>query len=152
MKTEYFFILIILVIKVCRPYFKKQLNGKINENHFLFYNTLTILMLYLLYNLILNCLNIKKFYPSDLITNYIDLDTKSKLLLLLLGLFTLINTMSFFELDNSDDQSKIPIIIKSISTILTIIISCYLNNEEITRKQKFGIILLILGLYVLTTK
>jgi len=151
MKTEYFFILIILIIKICRPYFKKQLNGKINDNHLIFYNSITILVLYLMYNMILDCMSIKSFKPKELINDYIDLDIRSKLLLLLLGVFTLINTMSLFELDNSDNQSKIPIIIKSISTILTIIIGCYLNNEEITKKQILGIILLIAGLYVLTT-
>ncbi len=137
----------ILIIKVCRPYFKKQLNGSIDDN-FILYNTITILVLYLLYNIVLNFLNIKKFNPKDLVTDYINLNIRYKMILFLLGLFTLINTMSIFELDKSKEQSKIPIVIKSISTIVTILISCYINKEEITEKQIFGIILLTLGLYI----
>jgi drug/metabolite transporter (DMT)-like permease len=151
MRKEYFYILIILISKICRPYFKKQLNDKIDDNFFIFYNTITILVLFLLYNFTLNFLNIKKFDIMRLINNYTELDIKFKSILLILGILTLINTMSFFELDNSKDQSKMPIIIKSLSTIATILISCYINGENITKKQIIGIILLLSGLYALTS-
>jgi len=152
MKTEYFYILIILIIKICRQHFKKKLSGCFDDKNLIFYNSVFVIILFLLYNITLDCLRIKSFSPFKLLDDYVNLDYKNKFIIFILGLFSLISTLSFFKLDESDDQSKMPIIIKSLSTILTIVIGCYLNGEEITQKHIFGIILILIGLYLMTNK
>ena len=152
MKIEYFYILIILIIKICRQYFKKKLDDSIDVKNLIFYNSVFVIILFLLYNMVLDSLGIKNFSPFKLLDDYVNLDNKNKFIIFILGAFSLISTLSFFKLDESDDQSKIPIIIKSLSTILTIVIGCYFNGEEITKKHIFGIILILIGLYLMTNK
>ena len=152
MKTEYFYILIILIIKICRQYLKKKLDVSFDDKNLIFYNSIFVIILFLLYNMALDCLQIQKFCPFKLLDDYISLDNKNKFIIFILGAFSLISTLSFFKLDESDNQSKIPIIIKSLTTILTIVIGCYFNGEEITQKHIFGIILILIGLYLMTNK
>jgi len=152
MKTEYFYILIILIIKICRQYLKKKLDGCFDDKNLIFYNSVLVIILFLLYNMTLDYLQIQNFSPFKIVDDYVNLDNKNKFIIFILGLFSLISTLSFFKLDESDNQSKIPIIIKSLSTILTIVIGCYLNGEEITHKHIFGIVLILIGLYLMTNK
>ena len=147
--NEYYYIGIVLLIKICRPYLKKQIDINLDDNKFIIYNTITILTLAILYNVLNGYFSNQCFDLNETIQSYINFSPKTKLIMLVLGVFTLINTMSFFKLDKSNNQSKISLIIKSISSIFAIILGSYINNETLRKNEIAGIIILGLGLYLL---
>ena len=96
-----------------------------------------------------SCLNAKSNNFDMGITKIINLPSKDKLILILLSTCTIFTTLSFIKLDKSNNQSKLPILMKTISSIGAIIFGCYISGEKITIKQIIGIIILSFGLYLL---
>jgi drug/metabolite transporter (DMT)-like permease len=137
-------IFIILLLKAIKPYLKTSIS---NIDLMIITSFLTIILLniYLLYkskNDIGN--NI-----GNVISNFINLSLKDKLIILFITILNIITTLSIYKLYENNSIFNTNLIIKSLSTVSTIIIGYLFFNEIFTYVKLIGIVFIIIGMYFL---
>lgn len=145
---EFLLILIIFIIKFFRSILKKKMTTLVDENQFIMINTTIILILLIFYYIIKSFISGTKLPFGSIYNKWCDVDMKQKCIIICLSIFTILNSFAFFDLDKSENQSKMPLVIKSLSSVGVIIFSCLIVGEKITIKQIIGIIMMIFGLYL----
>jgi hypothetical protein len=135
------FIFIILLAKAIKPYLKTSIS---NIELIIMTSIITIIILstYLFFKSNYNILTI--------INNFIELSSKDKLIITSIAFFNIITTLSIYKLYESNSIFNTNLIIKSLSTISTIVIGYLFFNEVFTYIKFVGIGFIIIGIYIIS--
>ena len=135
------FIFIILLSKAIKPYLKTSIS---NIELIIMTSIITIIIL-----------SIYLFFKSNyniptIMNNFIELTPKEKLIITLIALFSIITTWSIYKLYENNSIFNTNLIIKSLSTISTIVIGYLFFNEVFTYIKFVGIGIIIIGIYIIS--
>ena len=134
-------IFIILLLKAIKPYLKTSISN-IDLMILTSFITIILLSIYLFYK--------SKNNIGDAIYNFIKLTPKDKLIIIFISVFNIITTLSMYKLYENNSIFNTNLIIKSLSTVSTIIISYLFFNEVFTYVKLIGIIFIIIGMYIIS--
>jgi len=129
----------ISLIKSMRPYIKRNVFDNISSAEFIFLNSLFIGVLSFCYAYI---------YKGENIENIWNLSYMHYMSGLFLACITVISSLAIFKLQE-DSVITTTFIIKSVSSIILLIIGIFIYNERLTAKQIAGILLGILAIFLI---
>jgi drug/metabolite transporter (DMT)-like permease len=90
------------------------------------------------------------FKSNKIKEGYINLNYKLLFIIIIISFFSsFLARILFLKVINDNDKINIFLIIMSLYPIITIIASYFLLKEEITNRQLFGYLLIIIGIYFL---
>ena len=73
-------------------------------------------------------------------------------LLISLSLITFISTVSIFQISKEYNTQNLNTLVKTLSTVFALFIGVTFYNEQYTANQIYGIIVTIIGIYLITKK
>jgi multidrug transporter EmrE-like cation transporter len=138
------------IINSIKPFCKKHVITSLDPHEFIFLNTFLITSILLIYFIYLSVY--EKYNIYSLYNKYSSLSKSQIIAISGLSLITLSST--FIGLSSQKNQTsnvKNNLIMKSMTTILIIIIGIYMFEEEYTKFDIFGIILILCGIYLINT-
>ena len=140
------------ILKSLRPFFKKNVLQTIDEDDFLYLNTFFIglfVVLYFIYSTRIK----KNKEKKNLFDNYKNLKPIEIISMVFVSLFTVISTVLVLQMDKGYQTPFInAMLTKGFSTILVILIGMIVYKENYTKLQMFGIGLILLGTYFISSK
>lgn len=145
-------IAILMAIKASRPLLRKNLFSKMSEEQYLTINTVSILILLIIY------FNIKQylFGQENQLINlpkiYLNLVPYDKLMLCILSFMTIMATLSTFKIEQSNNSSSNIILMKLLGSIATVGFAYYTNKEKITKDMILGYFFIFIGLLMIGNK
>jgi drug/metabolite transporter (DMT)-like permease len=142
----YFPIFLILVIKSFRPFLRKQLLTSFTNDQYMLINSILILIIFIIYLIFQSKINI----INTTYTTYNNLIIKDKLILIGLALMAVVTNLTLYKLDKMENQIESNIILKELSTIMTLLVGYYVYNKKLSKKQITGIIIICFGVYFIT--
>ena len=142
-------ILIIFIAKAMRPFLRKQILNDISDEQYILINTVMILLLLIIYQIINSLIYNKSLVLFDLYNSYSDLNIVKKGIVVGLALLTIFSTLSHYKIDKSDNKVQNAILIKIISTVGSLMLTFYLSSTPLTKDIVYGIILVVGGLYMI---
>ena len=142
-------ILIIFIAKAMRPFLRKQILNDISDEQYILINTVMILLLLIIYQIINSLIYNKSLVLFDLYNSYSDLNIVKKGIVVGLALLTIFSTLSHYKIDKSDNKGQNAILIKIISTVGSLMLTFYLSSTPLTKDIVYGIILVVGGLYMI---
>jgi|688.fasta_scaffold385745_2 drug/metabolite transporter (DMT)-like permease len=90
------------------------------------------------------------FKSNKIKEGYVNLNYKLLFIIIIISFFSsFLARILFLKVINDNDKINIFLIIMSLYPIITIIASYFLLKEEITNRQLFGYLLIIIGIYFL---
>ena len=109
-----------------------------------------ILLLTQLLTLVFICIYCFLFKSKKIKEGYINLNYKLLSIIIIISFFSsFLARILFLKVLNDNDKINIFLIIMSLYPIITIIASYFLLKEELTNRQLFGYLLIIIGIYFL---
>ena len=138
------------IINSIKPFCKKHVINTLDPHEFIFLNTFLITFILLIYFIYLSIY--EKYNVYTLYNKYTTL-SKSQLFAIV-GLSSITLTTMFIGLSSQKTQItnvKSSLMMKSMTTILIIIIGIYMFEEEYTQFDIFGIILILSGIYMINS-
>lgn len=136
--NKYFPFLIILIIKTIKPFLRKKLINNVSEDNFIIINSIIATIVITIYYRF----NLKTAYDAFNNTTFTD-----KFIYILLAIFSIINVYSFVRIDKEFNNSVI--ILDSFIIITTYLLNSYLNKESLTMIKILGIILIMIGHFII---
>lgn len=131
-------------VKVFTPYIRKPLLLTMEPFECMFLNSIVVLILCLL--LLLFKVVFKKHNPKDTIKKFSSMNIAHIGLALLIGIATIIASMTILTFDKHYNTPLInSMLFKIVSVILLIITGVTLFNEKYSYKQILGLIFVIIG-------
>ena len=139
-------ILGITLMKSMRPIFKKNVMSSIDGYSFIFLNTLFICFFVMLYFLYLQSRNVE-FY--NVIGNCFNMNCFQFVSMILISLFTVLSTI--FVMNQTEMSTTMATIMKSISTVILVLIGIFLYREKYSMIQFYGVFLTIVGIFFISS-
>lgn len=139
-------IISIMFMKSIRPVFKKNVMESIDGYTFLFLNTLFICLFIVMYFLYLQYKNVKF---TDVLGNCYNMNCVQFISMMLISFFTVVSTI--FIMNQQDMSTSLATIMKSLSTVILVLIGAFLYNEEYSMIQLYGVFLTIVGIIFITS-
>lgn len=145
----YHILLGISALKSMEPFFRKDVLQTLNNEEFLFINTLMISILIIAYTIYMyftkkTTMNIGKKLKTFSLAQIV--------FLIALAFITFISTVSIFKISKEFNSQNLNALIKTLTTVFALIIGVTFYNEEYTATQIYGIIITIVGIYLITKK
>jgi drug/metabolite transporter (DMT)-like permease len=131
------------------PFFRKDVLQTLNNEEFLFINTLMISILIIAYTIYMyftkkTTMNIGKKLKTFSLAQIV--------FLIALAFITFISTVSIFKISKEFNSQNLNALIKTLTTVFALIIGVTFYNEQYTATQIYGIIITIVGIYLITKK
>lgn len=139
----------ISILKSMEPFFRKDVLQTFNSEEFLFVNTLMISILIILYTLYMYITRKTKF---NIVGKLRTFSFVQLLFLISLALITFISTVSIFQISKEFNTQNLNALVKTLSTVFALFIGVTFYNEQYTANQIYGIIVTIIGIYLITKK
>lgn len=146
----YHYILGLTLLKSINPYFRKHILNTLSGHDLLIINTLfigTIVFIIFLY---------KCFFDKsiiDTLNNYKKLSFTQIACLFLLAILAVVSSLFVFELDKNYNTPLINSLFLKIASVVALgLVSIFIFREKYNWKQIIGILLAILGVYLITSK
>ena len=133
-------IFIILLLKAIKPYLKTSIS-KMDLIIITSFLTIIVLAIYLFCK--------KNDNIGSIINNFSNLTLKEKLIILFITIINIITSLSIYKLYENNSVFNTNLIIKSLSTLSTIIIGYIFFNEVFTYVKLIGIGFITIGIYFL---
>jgi uncharacterized membrane protein len=147
----YLFVGITQFIKIFNPYFRKHLLETLESHEYLFLNTILVaffVMLYFIYTLFSHDKYVDKL--TDKIKNL----TKTQIVYFII--IALVTVISSLVLINFDKYYNTPLInglfTKVIAAALLLLVGIFMFKEKYNYRQIFGIVLTVVGLFLISYK
>tara|TARA_A100001035_G_scaffold278606_1_gene277824 strand:+ start:339 stop:782 length:444 start_codon:yes stop_codon:yes gene_type:complete len=145
----YHILLGISALKSMEPFFRKDVLQTLNNEEFLFINTLMISILIIAYTIYMyftkkTTMNIGKKLKTFSLAQIV--------FLIALAFITFISTVSIFKISKEFNSQNLNALIKTLTTVFALIIGVTFYNEQYTATQIYGIIITIVGIYLITKK
>jgi drug/metabolite transporter (DMT)-like permease len=140
------------ILKSLRPFFKKNVLKTIDEDDFLYLNTFFIGLFVILYFIYSTRIK-KNKEKKNVFDKYKNLKPIEVISMVFVSLFTVISTVLVLQMDKGYQTPFInAMLTKGFSTILVILIGMIVYKENYTKLQMFGIGLILLGTYFISSK
>lgn len=139
----------ITMMKSLRPIFRKNVMQTIDNYSFLLLNTLFISIFVILYFIYLNK---KQVHFTEVIKNCASLNIVQIISMILISFLTITSTILIMNMDQSSLSTTSVTIMKSISTILLVLLGMFVYREKYNFTQIYGVILTIIGIYFIASK
>tara|TARA_B100000035_G_scaffold307153_1_gene310059 strand:- start:802 stop:1254 length:453 start_codon:yes stop_codon:yes gene_type:complete len=140
------------ILKSLRPFFKKNVLKTIDEDDFLYLNTFFIGLFVILYFIYSTRIK-KNKEKKNVFDKYKNLKPVEVISMVFVSLFTVISTVLVLQMDKGYQTPFInAMLTKGFSTILVILIGMIVYKENYTKLQMFGIGLILLGTYFISSK
>lgn len=159
MFADFLPIIILVCAKNTKQYLKKNLMENINEDEYVVMTTfimfICLVIYYLIKHHILVCNgNTSLEQLSNLPNKYLQLNLYNKFIMVVLSIITIVTLLCNLKLDQSKNNSTNTILMKVIGPLSTILISAYMNqnqlqNNQITPKLFIGYIIVFVGLLMI---
>jgi drug/metabolite transporter (DMT)-like permease len=147
----YFILGLTSFLKIFNPYFRKHILDSLESHEYLFLNTFLIslgVFLYLIYKLLFHDYSLDK-----LVDKIYNLTTLQVFYFILIALITLISSIVIINLDKYYNTPLINSLLnKGLASILLILTGIFIYKEKYNYKQVSGLLLIIIGLYLITCK
>lgn len=139
----------ISILKSMEPFFRKDVLQTFNSEEFLFVNTLMISILIILYTLYMYMTRKTKF---NIVGKLKTFSFVQIVFLISLALITFISTVSIFQISKEFNTQNLNALVKTLTTVFALFIGVTFYNEQYTANQIYGIIITIIGIYLITKK
>ena len=139
----------ISILKSMEPFFRKDVLQTFNNEEFLFVNTLMISILIIVYTLYMH---ITKKSNLSIVKKLKTFSFSQIAFLIGLALITFVSTVSIFKISNEFNTQNLNALIKTLTTVFALFIGVTFYNEQYTATQIYGIIITIIGIYLITKK
>lgn len=139
-------IITIMFMKSIRPVFKKNVMESIDSYTFLFLNTLFICLFIVIYFIYLQYRNVKF---THVLGNCYNMNCVQFISMMLISFFTVLSTI--FIMNQQDMSTSLATVMKSLSTVILVLIGAFLYNEEYSMIQLYGVFLTIVGIIFITS-
>ena len=137
------------ILKSMEPFFRKDVLQTLNNEEFLFINTLMISLLIIVYTLYMY---ITKKTTLNITSKLKSFSFIQIVFLLALSLITFISTVSIFKISSEFNTQNLNALVKTLTTVFALFIGVTFYNEQYTATQIYGIIITIVGIYLITKK
>ena len=137
------------VLKSMEPFFRKDVLQTLNNEEFLFINTIMISLLIILYTLYMY---ITKKTTMNITSKLKSFSFIQIIFLLALALITFISTVSIFKISSEFNTQNLNALVKTLTTVFALFIGVTFYKEQYTANQIYGIIITIIGIYLITKK
>lgn len=145
----FLYLLSISLLNSIKPHCRKYLTNTLNTQEFMFLNTFIIFVSFLIYLVYLTSNNFIELQP--ILNKYYNLTLLQFIAAFTFSISTIITTFFIIKIDKNTSNPLInELMIKSITTIIVIFTSIYILGESFTYYKLFGIIFLMLGLFLLS--
>lgn len=139
----------VTMLKSMRPIFRKNVMQTIDNYSFLLLNTLFISIFVILYFLYLNSRNVKF---TEVVHNCASLNTVQIISMVLVSFLTITSTIVIMNMDQSSLSTTSITVMKSISTIILVLLGIFLYKEKYNFTQLYGVLLTVIGIYFIASK
>lgn len=139
----------VTMLKSMRPIFRKNVMQTIDNYSFLLLNTLFISIFVVLYFLYLNSRNVKF---TEVVHNCASLNTVQIISMILVSFLTITSTIVIMNMDQSSLSTTSITVMKSISTIILVLLGIFLYKEKYNFTQLYGVLLTVVGIYFIASK
>lgn len=139
----------ITMIKSMRPIFRKNVMQAIDNYSYLLLNTIFISIFVALYFMYLNSKNVRFFNVVD---NCKTMNIYQILSMLLISFLTIISTILIMNMDSSSLSTTSVTIMKSLSSIILVLLGIFIYKEKYNFTQLYGVMLTIIGIYFISSK
>jgi len=139
----------VTMLKSMRPIFRKNVMQTIDNYSFLLLNTLFISIFVVLYFLYLNSRNVKF---TEVVHNCASLNTVQIISMVLVSFLTITSTIVIMNMDQSSLSTTSMTVMKSISTIILVLLGIFLYKEKYNFTQLYGVLLTVVGIYFIASK
>lgn len=136
----------IMFMKSIRPIFKKNVMESIDGYTYLFLNTIFICLFITLYFLYLQYRNVKF---TDVLGNCFNMNCIQFVSMMLVSFLTVVSTI--FIMNQPEMSTSLATIMKSLSTVILVLIGVFLYNEQYSMIQLYGVFLTIVGIVFITS-
>ena len=134
-----------------RPYFRKHISNTLDPHEYVLLNTITIMLIILLYVgylFITQKTTHIKFISNVKSLSYIECGC-----IIMLAILTVVSGLLIFELDKNYNTPLInTIFLKAISTVALICVGIFIFEEKYKIHQFAGILLILIGMYLISQK
>ena len=137
------------ILKSMEPFFRKDVLQTLNNEEFLFINTLMISLLIIVYTLYMY---ITKKTTLNITSKLKSFSFIQIVFLLALAFITFISTVSIFKISSEFNTQNLNALVKTLTTVFALFIGVTFYNEQYTATQIYGIIITIVGIYLITKK
>ena len=139
----------ISALKSMEPFFRKDVLQTLNNEEFLFINTLMISVLIILYTLYMY---MTKQSTLNVFSKLKTFSFTQLVFLVALSFITFISTVSIFQISSQFNTQNLNALVKTMTTVFALFIGVTFYNEQYTATQIYGIIITIVGIYLITKK
>jgi drug/metabolite transporter (DMT)-like permease len=139
----------VTMLKSMRPIFRKNVMQTIDNYSFLLLNTLFISVFVVLYFLYLNSRNVKF---TEVVHNCASLNIVQIISMILVSFLTITSTIVIMNMDQSSLSTTSITVMKSISTIILVLLGIFLYKEKYNFTQLYGVLLTVVGIYFIASK
>lgn len=139
----------VTMLKSIRPVFKKNVMQSIDNYSYLLLNTLFISIFVVLYFIYLNSKNVKF---TQVVDNCKSMNVVQVISMILISFLTIISTILIMNMDQSSLSTTSVTIMKSISSIILVLLGIFIYKEKYNFTQIYGVILTIVGIYFISSK
>jgi uncharacterized membrane protein len=139
----------ISALKSMEPFFRKDVLQTLNNEEFLFINTLMISVLIILYTLYMY---MTKRSTLNVFSKLKTFSFAQIVFLISLAFITFISTVSIFQVSKEFNTQNLNALVKTLTTVFALFIGVTFYNEQYTATQIYGIIITIVGIYLITKK
>lgn len=139
----------ITMLKSMRPIFRKNVMQTIDNYSFLLLNTLFIAIFVVLYFIYLNKQDVKFI---SVVKNCGSMNIVQIISMLLISFLTITSTILIMNMDQSSLSTTSITVMKSISTILLVLLGIFVYKEQYNFTQIYGVILTIIGICFISSK
>ena len=139
----------ITMLKSIRPVFKKNVMQSIDNYSFLLLNTMFISIFVVLYFIYLNNKNVKF---TQVVDNCKSMNVVQIVSMILISFLTITSTILIMNMDQSSLSTTSVTIMKSISTIILVLLGIFIYKEKYNFTQIYGVILTMVGIYFISSK
>ena len=139
----------VTMLKSIRPIFRKNVMQTIDNYSFLLLNTLFIAIFVVLYFIYLNSKNVKF---TEVVENCKSMNIVQIISMILISFLTITSTILIMNMDQSSLSTTTITIMKSLSTIILVLLGIFIYKEKYNFTQIYGVILTVIGIYFLSNK
>lgn len=137
----------ITLLKSIRPIFRKNVMESIDTYSYLLLNTIFICIFIVLYFYYLNTKDIKF---TNVVENCKNMNCIQVVSMILISFLTVFSTVILMNQSNISSISAT--IMKSLSTIVLVVIGIFLYREKYSYIQLYGVLLTIIGIFFISSK
>jgi uncharacterized membrane protein len=141
----------ISILQQFRPYFRKHISDKLDNHEYLFLNSVIICIIISVYLIFL--VSIEHTNINKLLNKYKSLTLTELFFLTLLCIVTVISGIFIYELDKNHNTPFLNSIYLKLASVLALFcVGVFMFKENYKIHQIIGVAIIILGIFLVSTK